>query len=238
MKVLLAAKQNTVQKTLKVLFSVLSVVIIAAAVFLFAETMIARSQNREVRIFGYSYHIVVTGSMDPTIKVGEFVTVKHTEIAKVKKDDIVMFRSVDSASAVYGQLVIHRVKEVLSSDTNGVIRLITKGDNESATIDPFPVTEDNFVGIMTGKSVFIGSLILFFENPSNWIFILFILAFLYYAYYLTIKILNGLKSVKSEKSEKENMLRVAKELGIEIRRETDTKTTTQEHNSESPRDDK
>jgi signal peptidase len=75
-------------------------------------------------IFGYTARIVVSGSMEPEIKVNSLTIIKKCEIEDIQEGDIICFN--------YSQDIIHRVIEITTSDSGATV-LHTKGDaNESA----------------------------------------------------------------------------------------------------------
>ena len=78
--------------------------------------------------------IVITGSMEPVIRVNSIVKVEYTNFEDIDLDDIIRFYNPD-----LGYSVMHRVVAL------GDNYLITKGDNNSS-VDAFKVTKDNIQG--------------------------------------------------------------------------------------------
>ena len=71
-------------------------------------------QNKEyVNIFGYSILSTETGSMSPTIEVGDIIIIKIGD--EIKEDDIITYKQDDV-------LITHRIEQI-DGDT-----IITKGD--------------------------------------------------------------------------------------------------------------
>ncbi len=69
-------------------------------------------------LFGFTPYVVLSGSMEPTIKTGSLCFInKHAKYETIKEKDIIAFK------ASGGTLVTHRV---VSIDENG---FVTKGDN-------------------------------------------------------------------------------------------------------------
>ena len=84
-------------------------------------------------IFGITPYVVLSGSMEPTIKTGSLCFInKHVKYENIKEKDIIAFKS-------SGTLVTHRVDEI--NDYG----FVTKGDNNDNQ-DGGLVTKDNFVG--------------------------------------------------------------------------------------------
>jgi len=84
-------------------------------------------------ICGITPYVVLSGSMEPTIKTGSLCFInKHAKYEQIKEKDIIAFKS-------NGTLVTHRVDEI---NDDG---FVTKGDNNDNQ-DGSLVTKDNFVG--------------------------------------------------------------------------------------------
>ena len=84
-------------------------------------------------LFGYKPLVVLSGSMEPTIKTGSLCFInKHAKYEKIKEKDIIAFK-------MEGTLVTHRVYSVTDEGFE------TKGDNNDDK-DGSLVTKDNFVG--------------------------------------------------------------------------------------------
>ena len=84
-------------------------------------------------IFGVTPYVVLSGSMEPTIKTGSLCFInKHAKYEKIKEKDIIAFK-------MDGTLVTHRVYSVTDEGFE------TKGDNNDNK-DGSLVTKTNFVG--------------------------------------------------------------------------------------------
>lgn len=112
------------RKTMTITFNILCV--IAAVIIIGYITML---------IMGIRPAVVISGSMEPTIRTGSLIFV-DTTYRSLKEDDIVAFRT-------GGSLVTHR----LVRDTGE--GWITKGDANSCE-DPWRISENNIIG----KTVF------------------------------------------------------------------------------------
>ena len=85
-------------------------------------------------LFGITPYVVLSGSMEPTIKTGSLCFInKHTKFNNIKEKDIIGFTTGKNT------LVTHRV---VSKSLNG---LTTKGDNNK-DVDGGFVTINNYVG--------------------------------------------------------------------------------------------
>ncbi len=109
-------------KIIKCLINVLTTLIIVVGVIFIG-----------LYIFGITPYVVLSGSMEPTIKTGSLCFInKHAKYEDTKVKDIIAFKS-------NGTLVTHRVDEIKDDG------FVTKGDNNDNQ-DGSLVTKDNFVG--------------------------------------------------------------------------------------------
>jgi len=85
-------------------------------------------------IFGIKPYVVLSGSMEPTIKTGSLCIInENIKFNNIKEKDIIAFRLDD------GTLVTHRVYKITKSG------LKTKGDNNK-NVDSSKITKKNYVG--------------------------------------------------------------------------------------------
>ena len=80
---------------------------------------------------------VISGSMRPTLDVGDVVIVIKVPADTINPDDIIQFREEE------GITTVHRVVEI--QETEGNMVFVTQGD-DNRTPDPNPVLADNVVG--------------------------------------------------------------------------------------------
>ena len=100
-------------------------------------------------IFGYHMYNVISGSMEPAVKVGSLIYVRADEPAKTKENDIIAFYS----SAEDGGIITHRVIE-----NNAVAgRFRTKGDAND-TEDLTPIEYENYIGRVSLVVPYMGEL--------------------------------------------------------------------------------
>lgn len=150
-------------KILKIIAAVLTALIVALTAYVVISIVVARSGGRDVELFGYSMGIVLTPSMEPEIMAGDLIVFTHADISEAQVGDDIVFVAGDGFdAAVRGNNVVHRVREVISSD--GVTRqLVTYGINNHGD-DASPVTADNFVGICIFHSSWLGAFFRFMIN--------------------------------------------------------------------------
>lgn len=112
----------------------------------------------------YGAYVIVSGSMEPLIKIRDAVVIKRTTIDNIKEGDVVTYRALDEA--YYGILITHRVVAV--QEENGEKVFITKGDNNE-TIDRSPVKFDQIQGKVVMRIPKIGYLKYFLIEYYGWI---------------------------------------------------------------------
>ena len=104
-------------------------------------------QGKMVKIFGYSYSVIVSESMVPTINVSDIIIINTKyEFEDVKKDDIIVFYNPNEQKNI-----AHRVVDILDDGS-----LQTCGDNNNGLVDGFHVTEEYYIGKVTKYGHFLG----------------------------------------------------------------------------------
>lgn len=94
--------------------------------------------DEQPTIMGQKFFTVLTGSMEPTINIGDLIVVKEVSEDDIKVGDIITFSSIDENS-----IVTHRVKDIINED--GKVRYITQGDANNVE-DQNPVDSSNVIG--------------------------------------------------------------------------------------------
>lgn len=101
-------------------------------------------------VFGFHMYNVVSGSMEPEIRVGSLIYVHESEPEVIEEDDIIAFFS----TVEDGSIITHRV--VRNSVVSGTFT--TKGDANSSE-DPTPVSYDNFIGKVVLTIPYLGEIL-------------------------------------------------------------------------------
>ena len=111
--------------------------------------------NRMPMPFGYGAAVVLSGSMEPELSVGDLILVKETDSVQV--DDVVVYQDTYS-------LVVHRVVGVDED------MITTKGDANNVSDDPMDIS------LVKGKVFLvipgIGHLVNFLKTPIGTLFII------------------------------------------------------------------
>ena len=176
-----------------------ALILFLAAVVVFISTMRARSENRTPTFFGYSFSIVVTGSMEPEIRVGELLVVKPVGMDEIEVGQDIVFVSLSGEIA--GERVVHRVVEK-DTDSEGLY-FRTEGINNHGVTDTDKVRAENFVGAAAGHSMFWGKILGFFTHAETMLWLLVLLIVIPFAVKQIIKIVRAAGEAKEEKEETE-----------------------------------
>lgn len=103
---------------------------------------------RGIILYDYSPVVVVSGSMEPTIKVNAWIVLEYCDIDSVDVGDIIVYD-------FSGMNICHRVIDIEQYDDIGTV-LYTQGDNNDDS-DGIMITENMFRGkvtaILNGASV-------------------------------------------------------------------------------------
>ncbi len=121
----------------RVISAILYIVLIPMIIFNF--TLIIKSfinPNKTPDFFGYKSFVIVSGSMEPTIKKGDAIFIKEVPEEEIKTNDIISFTQGETN-------VTHRIVEI--TQENGIKKYTTKGDNNN-TEDKEKISYQNIEG--------------------------------------------------------------------------------------------
>ena len=156
--------------------------------------------NKTPALFGIKMYVIVSGSMEPELNIGDIVIVKEND--NYQKDDVISFRQ--------GQSVItHRIIEVINDDE---ISYKTKGDNNN-TEDKQIVLKEDIEGKVINKIPTVGKFVLVVKDKT----ILIVIVLLYYIFLVrdqSIQKRKNTRKIKRERYEKKKK----EELAIEEKR--------------------
>jgi signal peptidase I len=193
------AKTNN-KKVISYLFSSLTVLIIISTVVIVLSAVIGVARQGIPSLFGRTYLVVQTKSMEPEIQVHDLVINKNVSFEKIEVNDIITFKCIDEQSTIFGQPITHRVIEKNEDNT-----LTTKGDANPVE-DLEKVSKENYIGKVVEINHFIGKIANVFTGQSS--FVLVIVAILFVGIVAMTQIRNIFLTRRKETwaSEKEAML--------------------------------
>jgi signal peptidase len=125
-------------------------------------------QNKPVKFFGYSFAVVLTGSMEPEIMTGDLIIFKSCDASDINVGDDIVFIAGSGFDKLEGQSIVHRVIEVVednssSSQESKSVSFRTQGINNFSA-DKDVVTESNLLGVCIYNSAFWGGVFTFFSK--------------------------------------------------------------------------
>ena len=151
------------KSTLRFMLSLLWIAYFTVLAFFVAGSFLA---NPELTLNGrFKTFITQSGSMVPTIQVGDLIFVDTTVKRQPFSGEIITFKDKE------GHTVTHRVVHVEGKDNQ--IFFTTKGDNNE-DIDPDKITKENVIGFYKARLPYIGYLVVYLRKPAGLILLLLI----------------------------------------------------------------
>lgn len=151
----------TKEKTVKIL-KVILIIILAVILAILIKKII---NKEEIPIItNTKAYIVLSGSMEPDINIGDIVIVKQANKEEINVGDVISFSKGNS-------IITHRVVEIL--DTEGVAQYKTKGDNNN-TEDIGMIKYENINGKLSNTIPKLGYLVIFIQQNILVIVLVFI----------------------------------------------------------------
>ena len=147
---------KVVKKVLSIIAWVLIGIIIIYNIYNFVSIRVFK--NELPTVGGYAQLKVISGSMEPTIDIGDMIVI-NTKYSDYKEKDIITFKDAK------GSYVTHRIIEITKDG------YATKGDNNNS-IDQGYITNDDIVGKFVFRIKFLGVILDSFQNPITMILIM------------------------------------------------------------------
>lgn len=114
-----------------------------------------------VRLFGIQVYTVLSGSMEPTYKIGSVVYVKAVDYQALEAGDVITFMMAEDT------IVTHRIVDILSDQEDAsTLRFQTKGDANN-TIDGGLIHYKNVLGKPVFSIPKLGYLVYFIQRPPG-----------------------------------------------------------------------
>ena len=181
------------------LYSILIILILVAIGFVayFAD-LIKNIKNGENKPPLLSAYVIISPSMEPTIKVEDAIVIKRYKPEDLEVKDIITFLSSDPRYS--GITITHRIVGIEKSD-NGKIFYRTKGDNNNSE-DAALVSSDNVYGKVILKIPKIGYIQYILTKSYGWL-IFVVIPCLGIVIYDVIKLFKSLFKKTNTKQKKE-----------------------------------
>ncbi len=183
-------------KIFSIACSVLTALIVALTCYVVICMIVARVQSKPISIFGTSFAIVQTSSMEPEIMTGDMIFFRDYDFDAVEVGDNIVFVAGESfGEQIRGQNIVHKVMAITADG------LVTQGVNSKTNPAPDKelVTADNFIGICTSHSTFWGHVFSFLSRYG--ILILLAIFVVPFAVAQVVKIIKLSKQTAGEKNQ-------------------------------------
>ena len=175
---------------LKKLVKILQIIGIVVVCVLLVLSIIQKVLPQNKLLFGYRTFVIVSKSMEPKLKVGDVILIKHAEPEDLKVSDIISYMG--SSGEFQGKIITHRIKAIQTEDDRYIF--ITKGDSNDLE-DPAVYTE-NIYGKVIYKSIFLSIISKILRNTVG--FIILVVA------PLILLFVKEIKDLRSEIKERRN----------------------------------
>ena len=160
-------RKEKINKRKKIIITIVYIILIPLLIY--NVTLIVKSliqPNKTPDFFGYKTYVIVSGSMEPNLNIGDVVLVKKVDESELNANDIISFRQ--------GQNVVtHRISQIKNEYGEKVY--ITKGDNNN-TEDSGSIDYSYIEGKVCSSIKGIGKIVIFFQGKLS---ILLIVTFFY-----------------------------------------------------------
>ncbi len=133
----------------------ISIILLILSLIIIVKKM--RNPKKVPDIFGIKPFIILSGSMEPTIQIGDLAFIQMISPEKLKVGDIIAFRHNNEDI-----ITLHRIIEKETINNNLIFR--TKGDNNKSE-DKLSVYSESIEGIYYKKIDKVGNIAMFIKTP-------------------------------------------------------------------------
>lgn len=166
-------------------------------------------------VFGYKPFIVLSGSMENTIKKGDLIIVETVDAENLTKDKVIAFRDAE------GTVTTHRIIEIVEDETGKYY--VTKGDNNNSQ-DQNLVEPKDVEGIYKGRIPGVGNILNALAQPTTIVILVLGITLIFgLGFYVSTK--------KQRDKEHQEFLEYKKQKEKEEKSKESTKKTTTKKSS-------
>lgn len=189
------------------------IIVLAFTLIVFVTT---RIQGNTPTVFGYSIFRISSGSMEPELMIGDVILDKEIkDESELSVGDVITF---EGGSQFDGLIVTHKVIKAPYTDSDGTVKLQTKGiANE---IEDKPIKFSQVRAKMIGKIPYIDTLYNLFLSPSGLLIMILLIILVFID-----EIANIIKVVSGKDERRiEDINEIIDRLQIENQKNSDDKT--------------
>lgn len=161
-------KQKKIKRILKYILYPIAIFIVICAIDIIYQKTVKKEEN--INLFGFRPYIVLSGSMEPGLKVGDMVVSKQVNENQIEIGDIITFKDTNGAT------ITHRVVDIIIKDGERLYQ--TKGDNNNSK-DVGLISTKDIIGKYTFKISGIGKFITKILTPTGLILITLMMTIVY-----------------------------------------------------------
>lgn len=161
-------RKNKIKKVLTIIVYILLIPLLIYNLSLIFQAVL--KPNETPSFLGIKTYVIVSGSMETELNIGDIVVVKDVEENELQNGDIISFREGQS-------VVTHRIIEIENKDNQKQFK--TKGDNNNS-VDNNPVNIDAIEGKVITSIPLLGNIALMLQGKLTIILIVII----FYAYFV------------------------------------------------------
>lgn len=181
--------EEIVRKNVSIVLYVIIILLITYNVSLMIQAFL--NPTKTPNFFGIKTYTIISGSMEPELKIGDIVIVKETTENDINVGDIISFRK--------GQRVItHRVIDIKKKDQK--YTYVTQGDNNNVE-DKEDIKFNMIEGKVIKRIPFLGKISQLMQGKNAIIFIALII-YIYYSHSCKISMIKDRRKAKRLKYEK------------------------------------
>lgn len=185
-------KAKRIRTVISIIAYILIIPLLIYNISLIAQAVI--NPDKTPSFLGIKTYTIISGSMEPAIKVGDIIIVKDTQGNDLKINDVISFRQ--------GQTVVtHRIVEIQEKD--GEKLYITKGDNNNIE-DSGEALYSQIEGKVIGRIPFLGRISRMLQGKVMMI-VIALMAYIYFSHTSKINRVKNRRKVKRLKHEEEKI---------------------------------
>ncbi len=135
---------------LKKILNILSYVLFGFLLLILVITIITRISGREPQLFGFHINVIVSGSMEPELEIGDVIVGRsYRRGQELAVGDVITYRG--EAGTFAGKMITHEVIRI--EEINGERIITTQGTANNAA--DAPIGEDQILSVMVYKTFLI-----------------------------------------------------------------------------------
>lgn len=157
-------RQKKRRKIVRCVFYPAALFIVICAMSILYQKAVRKEDD--THLFGFRSYIVLSGSMEPCLQVGDMVVSRQVGGEQIETGDIITFEDEN------GAIITHRVTDLIIKDGKRYYQ--TKGDHNNAK-DTGLIPIDNIKGKYIFKIDGAGKIITKAATPAGFMFMIFIL---------------------------------------------------------------